>query len=155
MLTRRERGRAFHARARPINLNATPVVGGSSSGGTRKRARQTPAGGLPDARILFEEMPSVVDEDYMQNLIFEGGVPGAGYDPEETQRQDGRGTFTPAAGYDPDQVAFMRDQVGIDLDGFPLDHEFPNDYGLEEEDECDIEVELLFEGQASQPNRRS
>ncbi|XBH58570.1 hypothetical protein VPH35_079979 [Triticum aestivum] len=39
----------------------------------------------------------------------------------------------------------MRDQVGIDLDGFPLDHEFPDDYGLEEEDECDIEVEPLFE----------
>ncbi|XBI58321.1 hypothetical protein VPH35_039567 [Triticum aestivum] len=39
----------------------------------------------------------------------------------------------------------MRDQVGIDLDGFPLDHEFPDDYGLEEEDECDIDVEPLFE----------
>ncbi|XBH79145.1 hypothetical protein VPH35_105183 [Triticum aestivum] len=39
----------------------------------------------------------------------------------------------------------MRDQVGIDLDGFPLDHEFPDDYRLEEEDECDIEVEPLFE----------
>ncbi|XBI14245.1 hypothetical protein VPH35_140861 [Triticum aestivum] len=39
----------------------------------------------------------------------------------------------------------MRDQVGIDLDGFPLDHEFPEDHGLEEEDECDIEVEPLFE----------
>ncbi|XBI41446.1 hypothetical protein VPH35_125911 [Triticum aestivum] len=36
-------------------------------------------------------------------------------------------------------------QVGIDLDGFPLDHEFPKDYGLEEDDECDIEVEPLFE----------
>ena len=39
----------------------------------------------------------------------------------------------------------MRDQVGLDLDGFPLDHEFPEDYGLEEEDECDIEAEPLFE----------
>ncbi|XBJ19833.1 hypothetical protein VPH35_010757 [Triticum aestivum] len=125
----------------PIDLNDTPVVGGSS--------------GLPDARNLFEEMPSAVDKDYMQHLIFEGGAPGVGYDPEETQSQDGHGAFTPAAGYDPDQAAFMRDQVGIDLDGFPLDHEFPNDYGLEEEDECDIEVELLFEGRARQPNRRS
>ncbi|KAE8771832.1 Lectin-domain containing receptor kinase A4.3 [Hordeum vulgare] len=35
--------------------------------------------------------------------------------------------------------------VGLDLDGFPLDHEFPEDYGLEEEDECDIEAEPLFE----------
>ena len=93
----------------PIDLNATPVVSGSSSGGMRKRARQTPAGGLPDARNLFEEMSSAVDEDYMRHLIFEGGAPGAGYDPEETQSQDGRGAFTPAAGYDPDQAAFMRD----------------------------------------------
>ncbi|KAI5003425.1 hypothetical protein ZWY2020_030585 [Hordeum vulgare] len=38
----------------------------------------------------------------------------------------------------------MHDQVGLDLDGFPLDHEFPEDYGLEEEDECDIEAEPLF-----------
>ncbi|XBH80354.1 hypothetical protein VPH35_106111 [Triticum aestivum] len=90
-------------------------------------------------------MPSAVDEDYMQHLIFEGGAPGTGYDPEETQSQDGRGAFTLAAGYDPDQVAFIREQVGIDLDGSPLDHEFPDDYGLEEEDKCDIEVEPLFE----------
>ncbi|KAI5007875.1 hypothetical protein ZWY2020_008923 [Hordeum vulgare] len=39
----------------------------------------------------------------------------------------------------------MRDQVGLDLDGFPLDHEFPEDYGLEEEDECDIKTAPLFE----------
>ncbi|XBI24408.1 hypothetical protein VPH35_049515 [Triticum aestivum] len=136
----------------PIDLNATPVVGGLSSGSTRKCARQAPAGGLPDDRNLFEEMSSAVDEDYMQHLIFEGGVPGTGYDLEETQSQDGRGAFTPAAGYDPDQAAFMRDQVGIDLDGFPLDHEFSDDYGLEEEDECDIEVEPLFEDElANQP----
>ncbi|KAE8793870.1 Lectin-domain containing receptor kinase A4.3 [Hordeum vulgare] len=38
----------------------------------------------------------------------------------------------------------MRDEVGLDLDGFPLNHEFPEDYGLEEEDECDIEAEPLF-----------
>ncbi|KAI4997066.1 hypothetical protein ZWY2020_052408 [Hordeum vulgare] len=41
----------------------------------------------------------------------------------------------------------MHDQldIGLDLDGFPLDHEFLEDYGLEEEDECDIETEPLFE----------
>ncbi|XBI20592.1 hypothetical protein VPH35_061850 [Triticum aestivum] len=39
----------------------------------------------------------------------------------------------------------MHDQVDLDLDGFPLDHEFPEDYGQEEEDECDIEGEPLFE----------
>ena len=75
----------------PIDLNSTPMAGGSSSGGVRKRARQTLANVLPDARNLFEEMPSAVDEDYMQNLIFEGGAPAAGYDPDETQSQDGRG----------------------------------------------------------------
>ncbi|XBH71874.1 hypothetical protein VPH35_099271 [Triticum aestivum] len=145
----------------PINLNATPVAGGSSSGGTRKRARQTPAGVLPEARNLFDGMPSAVDEDYMQNLIFEGGAPAAGYDPDETQSQDGRGPFTPTVGYDPDQAAFMRDQVGIDVNGFPLDHEFPDDYGLEEEDECDIEVEPLFEDELAnqavgpKPKRKS
>ena len=71
--------------------------------------RQTPAGGLPDARNLFDEMSSTVDEDYMQHLIFEGGAPDAGYDPDETQSQDGCGAFTLAAGYDPNQAAFMRD----------------------------------------------
>ncbi|KAE8811015.1 Lectin-domain containing receptor kinase A4.3 [Hordeum vulgare] len=35
--------------------------------------------------------------------------------------------------------------VGLDLDGFPLDYEFPEDYRLEEEDKCDIEAEPLFE----------
>ncbi|KAF7041292.1 hypothetical protein CFC21_051108 [Triticum aestivum] len=55
----------------------------------------------------------------------------------------------------------MRDQVSIDLDGFPLDHEFPDDYGLEEEDECDIEVEPLFEDELAnqaaspKPKRKS
>ena len=55
----------------------------------------------------------------------------------------------------------MRDQVGIDLDGFPLDDEFSDDYGLEEEDECDIEVEPLFEDELAnqavgpKPKRKS
>ncbi|KAI4991648.1 hypothetical protein ZWY2020_040034 [Hordeum vulgare] len=48
----------------------------------------------------------------------------------------------------------MRDQVGLDLDDFPLDHEFPEDYGLQEEDECDIEAEPLFERElANQADR--
>ncbi|XBH90071.1 hypothetical protein VPH35_081831 [Triticum aestivum] len=55
----------------------------------------------------------------------------------------------------------MRDQVSIDLDGCPLDHEFPDDYGLVEEDECDIEVEPLFEDELAnqaagpKPKRKS
>ncbi|KAE8800618.1 Eyes absent-like protein 4 [Hordeum vulgare] len=110
-------------------------------------------------------MPAAGDKDYMQNLIFEDGAPAAGYDPDETQSQDGRGAgrgaFTPST-FDQDQAAFMCDQVGMDLDGFPLDHEFPKDYGQEEEDECDIKGEPLFEDElanqadwAKQPKRKS
>ncbi|KAE8775272.1 DNA repair protein rhp54 [Hordeum vulgare] len=73
----------------PINLNATPVAGASSSGGARKRARQMPADVLSGACDLFDRMPVADDEDYMQNLIFEGGAPAAGYDPDKTQSQDG------------------------------------------------------------------
>ncbi|KAF7016159.1 hypothetical protein CFC21_029837, partial [Triticum aestivum] len=89
----------------------TPVAGGSSSGGARKHGRQIPTGVLPDARNLFEEMSSAVDEDYMHNLIFEG--------------------------------------------------RFSGDYGQEEEDECDIKVEPLFEDELAnqaaspKPKRKS
>ena len=55
----------------------------------------------------------------------------------------------------------MHDQVDIDLDGSPHDHEFPDDYGQEEEDECDTEVEPLFEDElanqvaGAKPKRKS
>ncbi|XBH55237.1 hypothetical protein VPH35_077363 [Triticum aestivum] len=55
----------------------------------------------------------------------------------------------------------MHDQVGLDLDGFPLDHEFPEDYGQEEEDECDIKGEPFFEDElanqtaGAKPKRKS
>ncbi|KAE8777109.1 Lectin-domain containing receptor kinase A4.3 [Hordeum vulgare] len=124
--------------AATIYLNATPVAAGSLAGGVRKRARHTLADQLSGAHNLFDGMMAACDDDYMQNMIFEGGAQAAGFEPDETQSQDGRG-------YNEDQTAFMRDQVGLDLDGFPLDHEFPEDYGLEEEDECDIEAEPLFE----------
>ncbi|KAE8780424.1 DNA repair protein rhp54 [Hordeum vulgare] len=132
-----------------IDLNATPVAGGSSSGGARKRARQTPADQLSGARNLFDGMPAAGHDDYMQNMVFEGGAQATGFDPDETQSQDGRG-------YNEDQAAFMCDHlaVDLDLDGFPLDHEFPEDYGLEEEDECVIEAEPLFEDElANQADR--
>ncbi|KAE8821095.1 DNA repair protein rhp54 [Hordeum vulgare] len=94
----------------PINLNATPVVGGSSFGGARRSARQMPADVLSGACNLFDGMLAADDKDYMQNLIFEDGAPAAGYDPDETQSQDGRGAFTPST-FDQDQAAFMRHQV--------------------------------------------
>ncbi|KAE8796595.1 Phospholipid-transporting ATPase 1 [Hordeum vulgare] len=55
----------------------------------------------------------------------------------------------------------MQDQVGLDLDGFPLDHVFPDDCGLEEEGKMDISGEPLFEDELAnqavgvQPKRMS
>ncbi|KAE8807560.1 putative serine/threonine-protein kinase [Hordeum vulgare] len=46
-----------------IDLNATPVAGGSSSGGARKRVRQTPANQLRGACNLFDGMPAVGNDD--------------------------------------------------------------------------------------------
>ncbi|KAE8782063.1 DNA repair protein rhp54 [Hordeum vulgare] len=115
----------------PIDLNATPVAAGSSAGGARKRSRQTPADQPSGVRNLFDGMPAADDDNYLQNMIFEGGAQAAGFDPDETESQDGRGAFTPPARYNEDQVAFMCDRVGLDLDDFLLDHEFPKDYGLE------------------------
>ncbi|KAE8780307.1 Phospholipid-transporting ATPase 1 [Hordeum vulgare] len=76
----------------------------------------------------------------MENIIFEvgvvaaGGPNAAGYDLGEIQSQD---TY--------EHDAFMHDQVDLELDGFPLDHESPEDYDLKEEDELDIHGEPLFE----------
>ncbi|KAE8804547.1 C2 domain-containing protein [Hordeum vulgare] len=95
----------------PIDLNATPVAAGSSARCARKRKRQTPADQLPDVRNLFDEMSGAGDDDYMQNMIFEGGAHAASFDPDETQSQDGRGAFTQAVGYNEEQAAFMRDQA--------------------------------------------
>ncbi|KAE8819970.1 DNA repair protein rhp54 [Hordeum vulgare] len=140
----------------PIDLNTTPVVGGSSSGGPRKRAWEMPADMLSGALNLFDRTPTVVDNEranhFMESIIFKGdtavtgGVAAVGYDLEDTQSQDDRGPFTPST-YDQVgmQAAFMQDQVVLDLDGFPLDHEFPKDYSLEEEDDMDIDGEPLFE----------
>ncbi|KAE8821715.1 dna repair protein rhp54 [Hordeum vulgare] len=124
-----------------INHNGTPVVGGSSSRGMRKRQREMLADMLTGARNLFDGMPMAVDHDttnsFLKNMIFKGGVPAAGaYDPEETQRQDGRAPFTQATN-DPLDT-FMQDQVV--LDNLLLDHEFLEEYGLEEEDD-DMDID--------------
>ncbi|KAE8799460.1 DNA repair protein rhp54 [Hordeum vulgare] len=135
-----------------IDLNATPVAGGSSSGSMRKRQREMPADMLTGACNLFDGMPTVVDDNttnrFLENMILKGGASAAGaysatvYDPDETQSQDDRAPFTQAT--NDQHEAFMQDQVG--LDGFPLDHEFPEDYDLEEkDDDMDIDGEPLFE----------
>ncbi|KAE8806003.1 Eyes absent-like protein 4 [Hordeum vulgare] len=43
----------------------------------------------------------------------------------------------------------MCDQVVMDLDGFLLNHEFPEDYRQQEEDECNIKGEPSFEDELS------
>ncbi|KAE8795517.1 DNA repair protein rhp54 [Hordeum vulgare] len=94
-------------------------------------------------------MPVAVEDEwanrFMQSIIFEGdataasGAAAAGYDPEETQSKEGQGMFMlwtyDQAGM---QAAFMQDQVALNLDDFPLDNVFPDDYGFKEEDELDI-----------------
>ncbi|KAE8815967.1 Eyes absent-like protein 4 [Hordeum vulgare] len=116
---------------------------------------------LSAARNLFDRMSVCLDDErancFMKSIIFEGdaaaagGADAAGYDPEEIQSQDIRGPFTPST-YDQAgmQAAFMQDLVGLDMDGFPLDYLFLEDYDLEEEDELDIGREPLFEELANQ-----
>ncbi|KAE8772442.1 DNA repair protein rhp54 [Hordeum vulgare] len=113
-----------------IDLNATSVAGGSSSGGTRKHQREMRADMLTGARNLFDGMPAAVDDHttncFLENMIFEGGAPAAGgyftvaYDPDETQSQDDQAPFTQATNDTHGMLdAFLQDQVG--LDGFRLD----------------------------------
>ncbi|KAE8810388.1 DNA repair protein rhp54 [Hordeum vulgare] len=103
---------------------------------------------ISDARNLFKRISAVVDDErvnrFMWSIVFEGDV-AVGYDPEETQSEDDQGPFRPST-YDQGgiQATFIQDQVGLDLDGFPLDHVFPDDYDLKEEDEVDIDEETLF-----------
>ncbi|KAE8795132.1 Lectin-domain containing receptor kinase A4.3 [Hordeum vulgare] len=146
-----------------IDLNAASMAGGSSSGGMSKRQREMPANMLTGARNLFDEMPTVIDDDtanrFLENMIFEDGALAATYNPDETQSQDGRAPFTQATN-DPHD-AFMQDQVSLDY--FPLDHEFPEDYGLEEDDyDMDIDGEPLFKDElanqttaGAKPKRKS
>ncbi|KAE8795047.1 DNA repair protein rhp54 [Hordeum vulgare] len=87
----------------PVVLNATSIADGSSSGGPTKRVQEMLADMLSDARNLFDRMPAAVDNDrangFMQSIIFEGNAAvggiaaAAGYDPEETQSQDGSESF--------------------------------------------------------------
>ncbi|KAE8774177.1 DNA repair protein rhp54 [Hordeum vulgare] len=46
-----------------IDLNATPVAGGLSSGGARKRVRAMPADMLSDTRNLFDRMLAAVHDE--------------------------------------------------------------------------------------------
>ncbi|KAE8788084.1 DNA repair protein rhp54 [Hordeum vulgare] len=100
-----------------IDLNAAPMARGSLSGGMRKRKREMPPDMLTSSRNLFDGMPTAVNDDTTNRFL------------ENMIFKDD----APAA-----------DQFG--LDGFPLGHEFLEDYDLEEEDDdMDIDGEPLFE----------
>ncbi|KAE8797701.1 DNA repair protein rhp54 [Hordeum vulgare] len=151
-----------------IDLKVTPMVGGSSSGEARKCPREMSADKLPDARDLFDKMPATGDDEttnhfIIENIIFEGsaraaastgGASAAAFDPDNTQSQDVRPPFTHSAF---DQAGmddpFMQDHVGMGST-FPLEHEFPKDYHLEEEGEVDIDRGAFVQGRAQQPSRR-
>ncbi|KAE8785390.1 Phospholipid-transporting ATPase 1 [Hordeum vulgare] len=105
-----------------IDLNAAPVAGGSSSGGMRKRQREMPADMLTSVCNLFDRISATIDDDtanrFLNNMIFKGAT----NDPHDS---------------------FMQDHVG--LDGLLLDHEFSEDYDVEEEeDDMDIDGKPLF-----------
>ncbi|KAE8808427.1 Eyes absent-like protein 4 [Hordeum vulgare] len=109
----------------PIDLNATPVAWLVIW--RREGTRATDASRRPTGRTQPVRRNAIRgDKDYMQNLIFEGDAPAAGHNPDETQSQDERGAFTPST-FNQDEATFMRDQVGMDLNSFPLDHEFLED----------------------------
>ncbi|KAE8785669.1 DNA repair protein rhp54 [Hordeum vulgare] len=153
-----------------IDLSTTLLADGSSSGGTRTHAWEMSADMFSGIRNLFDRMPTTIDNEranhFIESIIFKG-VPavtgGVVYDIDETQSQDGRDRpFTPPA-YDQAGMhpTFVQDQVGLDLDDFSLDHVFLEDYGLEEEDEVDIDEEPLFKDELAsqaagvQPKRKS
>ncbi|KAE8786561.1 DNA repair protein rhp54 [Hordeum vulgare] len=104
------------------------------------------------ARNLFDKMSTTYDDAanhfIIENMTFEGGVCVAPFDPDETQSQDGQNTFMAdpfvrGGTIDP----FMQGQYGMDT--FPVGHELPKDYDLEEEDEVDINWAPLFEEELS------
>ncbi|KAE8771389.1 DNA repair protein rhp54 [Hordeum vulgare] len=111
----------------PIDLNATPVAGVSSSDGLRKHAREMLADLLLGARTecrrpLTMRGPTVSCRALSSRVIRRPlAVPPR---LDTTPKRPKRGvSFTPST-YDQVgmQVVFMQDQVGLDLDGFLLDH---------------------------------
>ncbi|KAE8784097.1 hypothetical protein D1007_42355 [Hordeum vulgare] len=126
-----------------INLNAMPIGSGSFSGGASKRPRKLRADTQGDARIMFDRMRAREDETnhvFMEGLISVGGGDDIPFEPDETQSHDGRTPFM--AGHDGIGYPFGEDmaaplmayQLGLG-NSFPLDHEFSEDYGLNEEDD--------------------
>ncbi|KAE8788601.1 putative serine/threonine-protein kinase [Hordeum vulgare] len=146
-----------------IDLNAMHVGGGSSSGGARKRPRDLRADATENARNLFDRMPATKDESnhvFMESLVYHGGGGGIPFDIDEMQSQDGRTPFM--TGHDGMGYSFGEEMADLHMENqlgfgssFPLDHEFSEDYGLDEEDdEVDIDGEPLFEELYAQANAK-
>ncbi|KAE8786255.1 DNA repair protein rhp54 [Hordeum vulgare] len=123
-----------------IDLNARQAVGGSSSRGMRERAGEVSGDMLSSARNMFDRMPAATNDEranhFIHSIIFEGAptvAGGAGYDLNETQSQDGPGGPLMSSAYDQAsmQPALVQAEVSLDLDGFPLNHVSPDDYGLD------------------------
>ncbi|KAE8816264.1 Phospholipid-transporting ATPase 1 [Hordeum vulgare] len=99
-------------------------------------------------------MPTVEDKAncvFMESLVFEGGGRSIPYDHDETQSQDGMGYSFGEGMPNP----LMEDQLSLG-NSFPLDHEFPEDYGLDEEDdEVDIDGDPLFNELLAQANAKN
>ncbi|KAE8802723.1 DNA repair protein rhp54 [Hordeum vulgare] len=137
-----------------IDLNDVPVGGASSSGVERKHPRELAADAMENTRNLFDGMPTTEDEAnrvFMEGLIFKGGGRGIPYNPDKTQSQDGMGYSFGEGMPDP----LMEDQLGLG-NSFPLDHEFLEDYGLDEEDdEVDIDGDPLFVELPAQANAKN
>ncbi|KAE8794622.1 DNA repair protein rhp54 [Hordeum vulgare] len=136
-----------------VDLNTMLVGGGSSSAGVRKRPRELATDAMGNAHNLFDGMSVVKDEAnrvFMVGLIFEGCGGGISFDPDETQSQDGMGYSSGEGMADP----LMEDQLSLG-NSFLLDHQFPVDYGLDEEDdEVDIDGEPLLDELPVQPNAK-
>ncbi|KAE8792400.1 dna repair protein rhp54 [Hordeum vulgare] len=137
-----------------IDHNTIPVGSGSSSRGAQKWHRELPTNAMGNARNLFNKMPIAEDEAnrmFLENIIYEGAGGGIAFDPDETQIQDapfmvGHNNMGYSFGEDNEGMAdpFIEDQLGMD-NSYPLEHEFPEGYDLEEEDdEVDSDGEPLF-----------
>ncbi|KAE8768270.1 DNA repair protein rhp54 [Hordeum vulgare] len=148
MLAGGERGGADHARVH--SHRPQRHIGGRwiIFGGHRKRSWETPADMVSGTCNVFNKMPTTDDDAtsrfITENMIFKGGVGVAPFDPEETQSSDGRNTFMVGPFVDGGTTdPFRQGEYGMGT--FPVNHEFPKDYDLEQDDEVDIDGAPLLE----------
>uniref|UniRef100_N1QQB9 Lectin-domain containing receptor kinase A4.3 n=1 Tax=Aegilops tauschii TaxID=37682 RepID=N1QQB9_AEGTA len=126
-------------------------------------ARSAPPPDVPVSKpaFMWPALPVVLGDD-------DGEMPVSG---TSTALTSSSSYYASSAGWTTQNYLLTREHDVTDRDmptasastwmASPLDHEFPEDYGLEEEDECDIEVESLFEDELAnqtagpKPKRKS